>query len=129
MQEKDSAKEQYLNQTMEQVQQNAQVQQKQVPAEAAAPTNGTAAVDQPVDAAGVTEAQKMAIQIAIANASTLEEVHRLEKALKAGQMPDGEAGGTDVQMADDPPGADAPPGSDAPTGTDDPPGTDAMEEG
>lgn len=113
VQERDAAKEQYLNQTIEQVQQNAQVQQKQAPA--AAPANGAAAADAIVEAGTVTEAQKMAIQVAIANASTLEEVHRLEKALKAGQMPEGEAAAAgDVQMSE---------------AQDAPPGTDAMEEG
>lgn len=111
MQERDAAQEQYLNQTMEQVQQSAQVQLKQTPAATDAPANGTAAAAAPADVGGVTEAQKMAIQVAIANASTLEEVHRLEKALKAGQMPEGEeAGGGDAPMSDSP---DAPPGADA----------------
>eukprot|EP00892_Ulva_mutabilis_P004335 jgi/Ulvmu1/2273/UM013_0120.1 len=106
--ERDAAKEQYLNQTIEQVQQAAQAQQKQAPAPAAAPTNGAAAAAEPqIDAGGVTEAQKMAIQVAIANASTLEEVHRLEKALKAGQMPEGEDADADAEMADAPPGTDA----------------------
>lgn len=113
MQERDAAKEQYLNQTIEQVQQNAQVQQRQAPV--AAPANGAAAAEVVVEAGTVTEAQKMAIQVAIANASTLEEVHRLEKALKAGQMPEGEtAAAGDVPMSD---------------AVEAPPGTEAMEEG
>lgn len=45
------------------------------PREAAAPTE-------------MTEEQRMAVQVAIANAATLEEVHRLESALKVGRMPD-----------------------------------------
>lgn len=39
-------------------------------------------------ATGPTPEQLTAIKIAIANATTLEEVARLEKALKSGQMPD-----------------------------------------
>jgi beta-glucosidase/6-phospho-beta-glucosidase/beta-galactosidase len=36
----------------------------------------------------MTEEQRMAVQVAIANAATLEEVHRLESALKVGCMPE-----------------------------------------
>lgn len=104
MQERRLAQEQYLNQTIEQVQQHAQAQQAQAAAPAA---NGAAAAPAaaapPPEPGVMTEAQKMAIQVAIANASTLEEVHRLESALKAGQMPTGvgAAGAEDAAPDDD----------------------------
>jgi hypothetical protein len=94
MQEKGAAAEKFLGRTIEQVQQAANAQlaleaQKQqvvlAPADGAVP-----------ESTELSAAQKMAIQVAIQNAATLEEVHRLESALKAGRVPDAAADATDV---------------------------------
>jgi hypothetical protein len=74
----------FLEKTLEQVQQQAQQRPLMLVAKEA--TNG----DVP-QAAAMTEEQAIALKAAIANAATLEEVHRLENALKAGMMPDLEA--------------------------------------
>ena len=69
------------------------------PGEAAAAEAAAAASAAAVDAAaaeeqkksGPTPAQLTAIRAAIANAATLEEIQRLEKALTSGNVPGGDA--------------------------------------
>jgi hypothetical protein len=80
LQEREAAQKEFLDLTLDQVQQQAQKQPVLMipearPGQAAEPTE-------------MTGEQRMAVQVAIQNAATMEEVHRLESALKAGRMPE-----------------------------------------
>ena len=80
LQEREAAQNQFVEMSLDQVQQQAQNQPVLMIPEAKA---GQAA--EPTE---MTAEQQMAVQVAIQNAATMEEVHRLENALKAGRMPE-----------------------------------------
>ena len=81
MQERDAAATKFLDMPAEDVAQKAAAAPVMIIPEASA-AGGVAAP------AEMTAEQTMAVQVAIANAATLQEVHRLESALKAGRMPE-----------------------------------------
>lgn len=80
MQERETAQSKFLDMSVDQVEQQARQKPVMMIPEA---TNGEIA--EPTE---MTAEQRMAVQVAITNAATMEEVHRLESALKAGRMPD-----------------------------------------
>jgi hypothetical protein len=78
-QEREAAKQKFLDMTLDQVQQQVRQPVMIIP---------EARAGDIAEPAEMTVDQTMAVQVAIANAATLEEVHRLETALKAGRMPE-----------------------------------------
>jgi hypothetical protein len=97
VQERAAAEEKFSSMTAEQVKAKAAPQPVMMIVQET--SNGQAA-----EPAEITAEQQMAVKVAIANAATLQEVRRLEDALKAGRMPDevaaataedGQAGGGD----------------------------------
>lgn len=93
--EREAARKKYMDMTSEELRHASE----QRPVTVVTNSNGAdgAEVGQP---SAPTKEQLTAIQAAIANATTLEEVHRLEAALKAGQVPkaaDDEDGATAME--------------------------------